>query len=167
VGGAADDEEEFGARLAGELTLVATLGGSAIGFAALADNTRIDMLYVHPAAAGQGAGRHAVRRAGEARGRRGTEELTSRRATRRAAFSSGAAYVPKTRNTVLRRRVARQHHDGQAARRYRRGRQRERVMKRPDMPFQRHWLYYLMLKYAVIAVAVVITFYTVYRLYSG
>jgi len=51
---AADDEEAFGVRLAGELTLVATHAGAAIGFAALADNTRIDMLYVHPAAAGQG-----------------------------------------------------------------------------------------------------------------
>ncbi len=51
----ADDEEEFGRKLAGELTLVATYGGSAVGFASLADNTRIDMLYVHPAAAGQGA----------------------------------------------------------------------------------------------------------------
>ena len=53
---AADDLEKFGARLAGELTLVATHSGSAVGFASLADNTRIDMLYVHPAAAGQGAG---------------------------------------------------------------------------------------------------------------
>ena len=52
---AADDLEAFGARLGGELTLVATFAGSAVGFAALADNTRIDMLYVHPAAAGQGA----------------------------------------------------------------------------------------------------------------
>ena len=40
-------------------------------------------------------------------------------------------------------------------------------MKRRDIPFQRHWLYYLILKYAVIAVAVVVTLYTVYRLYSG
>jgi hypothetical protein len=40
-------------------------------------------------------------------------------------------------------------------------------MKRDDMPFKRHWLYYLVLKYAVIAVAVVIALYTVYRLYSG
>src|ERR1700761_2282766 len=53
---AVDDEEEFGARLARELTLVATHDGAPIGFAALADNTRIDMLYVHPAAAGRGAG---------------------------------------------------------------------------------------------------------------
>jgi hypothetical protein len=40
-------------------------------------------------------------------------------------------------------------------------------MKRPDTPFPRHWLYYLILKYAVIAVAVAITFYTAYRLYLG
>ena len=40
-------------------------------------------------------------------------------------------------------------------------------MKRPDTPFPRHWLYYLVLKYGVIAAAVVITFYTIYRLYSG
>ncbi len=40
-------------------------------------------------------------------------------------------------------------------------------MKRRDIPFQRHWLYYLVLKYAVIVIAVAITFYTVYRIYSG
>ena len=51
----ADDLDAFGAKLAAELTLVATFAGSPVGFAALADNTRIDKLYVHPAAAGQGA----------------------------------------------------------------------------------------------------------------
>jgi hypothetical protein len=40
-------------------------------------------------------------------------------------------------------------------------------MKRRDVPFQRHWFYYLILKYAVIAVAVAVTFYTALRLYSG
>src|SRR5271170_1952300 len=52
---AADDQEVFAEKLASELTLVATHAGSAIGFASLADNRRIDMLYVHPVAAGQGA----------------------------------------------------------------------------------------------------------------
>jgi hypothetical protein len=41
------------------------------------------------------------------------------------------------------------------------------MMKRQDMPFQRHWLYYLVLKYAVIGVAAVVALYTAYRLYSG
>jgi len=40
-------------------------------------------------------------------------------------------------------------------------------MKRDDLPFQRHWLYYVILKYAVIVVAVVVALYTVYRLTSG
>jgi len=40
-------------------------------------------------------------------------------------------------------------------------------VKREDSPFQRHWLYYLVLKYGVIAIAVAVSFYTVYRLYRG
>ncbi len=40
-------------------------------------------------------------------------------------------------------------------------------MKRRDIPFQRHWLYYLVLKYAVIVIAVAVTLFTVFRLYSG
>ena len=40
-------------------------------------------------------------------------------------------------------------------------------MKREDSPFQRHWLYYLILKYAVIAGAVIVTLVTAYRLYHG
>jgi hypothetical protein len=39
-------------------------------------------------------------------------------------------------------------------------------MKRADSPFQRHWLYYLILKYTVIAAALAVTLYTVYRLYE-
>jgi hypothetical protein len=37
-------------------------------------------------------------------------------------------------------------------------------MKRPDTPFPCHWIYYVILKYAVIAAAVVVTLYTAYRL---
>jgi len=40
-------------------------------------------------------------------------------------------------------------------------------MKREDIPFQRHWLYYVVLKYAVIALAVGVTVFTFYRLYRG
>lgn len=53
---AAGDEQAFGARLMGQLSLVGTLGGSPVGFASLKDNTHVDMLYVHPAAAGGGVG---------------------------------------------------------------------------------------------------------------
>ena len=40
-------------------------------------------------------------------------------------------------------------------------------MKRRDIPFQRHWLYYLVLKYVLIAAAVAVSLYTAYRVYSG
>ena len=40
-------------------------------------------------------------------------------------------------------------------------------MKREDSPFQRHWLYYLVVKYLVIAAAAAVTLYTAYRVYSG
>jgi hypothetical protein len=36
-------------------------------------------------------------------------------------------------------------------------------MKRPDTPFPRHWLYYIVLKWAIIVAAVVLTFYAAYR----
>jgi putative acetyltransferase len=51
---AVDDEEAFGARLAGQLTLVATLQNAAVGFASLKGADYIDLLYVHPNAVGQG-----------------------------------------------------------------------------------------------------------------
>ena len=89
--GAADDEEEFGARLAEELTLVATLRCSPVGFAALADNKRIDMLYVHPIAAGQGAGAmlcDALERLAAGRGRRKSRSMP---ATPRAVSLKSAA----------------------------------------------------------------------------
>src|ERR1700720_3036537 len=52
----ADDLEAFGAKLAAALTLVATFAGSPVGFASLADNTRLDILYVHPLRDVEGAG---------------------------------------------------------------------------------------------------------------
>src|ERR1700723_4514518 len=51
---AADDEEQFGKRLGSELTLIATSRNSPVGFASLKGADHIDMLYVHPGAAGQG-----------------------------------------------------------------------------------------------------------------
>src|SRR5262249_55797718 len=52
----ADDEQNFGKKLAGELTLIATLQNSPVGFASLKGNDHIDMLYVHPSVARQGVG---------------------------------------------------------------------------------------------------------------
>ena len=159
----ADDEEEFGAKLAGELTLVATFGGAAVGFASLVDNTRIDMLYVHPAAAGQGAAALLCDALEKLAAARGAKELTvdvKRHGER--LLREARLFGKDPQHGDDRRRMARQHDDVQAARR-----EGGRVMKRTDSPFQRHWLYYLILKYTVIAAAVVVALYTVYRLYRG
>lgn len=37
-------------------------------------------------------------------------------------------------------------------------------MDKPETPFPRHWLYYIVLKYGVMAAAVVLALYVVYRL---
>ena len=97
---AADDEEEFAGKLAGQLTLVATFGGAAVGFAALADNTRIDMLYVHPAAAGQGAGAMLCDALEKLAGARGAKELTVDASDTARGFFEKRGYAAKTRNTV-------------------------------------------------------------------
>jgi putative acetyltransferase len=97
---AAADEEEFGARLEGALTLLATLDGNAVGFASLTDNTKIDMMYVHPAAAGQGAGTmlcDALERLASARG---TKELTVEASDTARGFFEKRGFVGRTRNTV-------------------------------------------------------------------
>jgi hypothetical protein len=36
-------------------------------------------------------------------------------------------------------------------------------MKKPDTPFARHWLYYIVLKYALIALATLLTLYVAYQ----
>jgi hypothetical protein len=37
------------------------------------------------------------------------------------------------------------------------------MIEPPDTPFPRHWLYYVVLKYAPLAAAVVVTFYVAYQ----
>jgi putative acetyltransferase len=97
---AADDEEEFGQKLAGELTLVATYGGAAVGFASLADNKRIDMLYVHPAASGQGAGAMLCDALEKLAAARGAKELTVDASDCARGFFEKRGFVARTRNTV-------------------------------------------------------------------
>ncbi len=110
------------------------------------------MLYVHPAAAGQGAGAMLCDALEKLAAARGAKELTVEASDTARGFFEKRGYVAQHRNTVIdRRRMARQHHDEQTARR-----QGDRAMKRTDTPFPRHWLYYhRSLKYAVIAAAIV------------
>ena len=68
---AAADEPDFAPRLQAALTLVATVGGSPVGFIALERQEEVAMLYVHPAVARHGVGAllyNAVERLAKARG---------------------------------------------------------------------------------------------------
>jgi putative acetyltransferase len=96
----ADNEEAFGVKLARELTLVATYGGAAVGFASLADNRRIDMLYVYPAAAGQGAGAILCDALEKLAGARGAKEITVDASDAARGFFEKRGYSAQSRNTV-------------------------------------------------------------------
>ncbi len=38
-------------------------------------------------------------------------------------------------------------------------------MEKPETPFPRHWLYYIVLKYSVLALALAVSAYVFYRMY--
>jgi putative acetyltransferase len=97
---AADDEKAFGNKLAGELTLVATLAGSPVGFAALEGKDKIDMLYVHPAAVGQGVGAMLVDALEKLAGSRGAAKLIVDASDSARGFFENRGYVAQQRNTV-------------------------------------------------------------------
>jgi putative acetyltransferase len=97
---AADDEEQFGKRLAGELTLVATLQNSPVGFAALKGADHIDMLYVHPSAVGQGVASMLCDALEKLAGGRGAKALMVDASDNAQEFFLKRGYVGKQRNTV-------------------------------------------------------------------
>jgi putative acetyltransferase len=96
----ADDEAEFGQRLAGELTLIATLHGSPVGFASLKNNNHIDMLYVHPNAAGRGVGSTLCDALERLAGARGSTSLTVDASDNALEFFRKRGYVAQQRNSV-------------------------------------------------------------------
>jgi putative acetyltransferase len=97
---AADDEEKFGKRLAGELTLIATLLNSPVGFASLKGADHIDMLYVHPSAVGQGVAAMLCDALEKLAGARGAKSLTVDASDNAESFFVKRGYVGKQRNTV-------------------------------------------------------------------
>src|SRR4051794_8847583 len=97
---AADDEEQFGKRLASQLTLVATLQNSPVGFASLKGADHIDMLYVHPSVAGQGVASMLSDALERLAGGRGAKNLTVDASDNAEGFFAKRGYVAKRRNTV-------------------------------------------------------------------
>ena len=97
---AADDEQQFGSKLASELTLIAMLQNSPVGFASLKGNDHIDMLYVHPGAVGQGVGALLCDALEKLAGARGASNLTADVSDSAQEFFQKRGYVGKQRNTV-------------------------------------------------------------------
>ena len=97
---AADNESTFGGRLAGELTLIATLENSPVGFASLKGQDHIDMLYVHPSATGQGVASMLCDALEKLAGGRGAKRLTVDASDNAQPFFAKRGYVATQRNTV-------------------------------------------------------------------
>ena len=95
-----DDLEAFAKRMGGQLTLVATLEGSAVGFASLAAGGKIDLLYVHPVAAGQGVGNMLTDALEKLAGARGAEKLVVDASDSARGFFEKRGYVAQQRNSI-------------------------------------------------------------------
>jgi putative acetyltransferase len=98
----ADDEEAFAKRLSGQLTLIATMNGSPIGFASLANNETIDLIHVLPAIAGQGAGTMLLGALEKLGAARGASRLTADVSDTAQDFFARHGFEAQQRNTVRR-----------------------------------------------------------------
>jgi putative acetyltransferase len=96
----AAEDEEFGKRLASDLTLIATLDGSPVGFASLRGADHIRMLYVHPAVSGQGVATLLVDALEKLAGSRGAKSLTVDASDTAQGFFAKRGYTAQQRNSV-------------------------------------------------------------------
>lgn len=97
---AAEDDVAFGKKLAGQLTLIATIQSSPVGFASLKGADHIDMLYVHPSVAGQGVATLLIDALEKLAGARGAKTLTVDASDTAEPLFRKRGYVAKQRNTV-------------------------------------------------------------------
>jgi len=97
----AEDEQGFGARLQGMLTLVATIGGLPAGFVSLKGTEEIDMLYVAAGVARQGIATLLVGAVEKLAGARGAKRLTADASDTARPFFEVRGFVAERRNTVI------------------------------------------------------------------
>lgn len=96
----ADDTAAFNKSLAGQLTLIGTLEGSPVGFASLQGTDKIDMLYVHPAVAGQGVAAMLIDALEKLAGARGAPQLSVDASETAYGFFAKRGYAAQQRNSV-------------------------------------------------------------------
>src|SRR5262245_22422326 len=97
---AADDLDEFTAKLDDELTLVALLAHAPVGFASLQGPDHLDMLYVHPQAAGQGVGTALCDALERLAASHGANKLTVDASDNAKAFFEHRGFEAQHRNTL-------------------------------------------------------------------
>lgn len=97
---AAEDVEDFAARLQPMLTLIAIRDGEPAGFASLQDNAAIRMLYVSPDHAGAGVGTALAGAVETLAAHRGAKTLTVDASDMAKPLFEKLGYVAQRRNTV-------------------------------------------------------------------
>jgi putative acetyltransferase len=96
----ADDEDAFARRLSDLLTLVATVDGAPVAFASLKVPDSLEMLYVHPSAAGQGVAAGLCDACEKLAKARGAAELTVQASDTAQGFFGRRGYQARQRGTV-------------------------------------------------------------------
>ena len=97
---AVDDEAAFGKRLAGQLTLIASLENSPVGFASLRGADHIDLLHVHPSAVLRGVAAMLCDALEKLAGARGATKLTVDASDNAQEFFLKRGYEATQRNTL-------------------------------------------------------------------
>ncbi|CAN5253670.1 GNAT family N-acetyltransferase [soil metagenome] len=98
--GTAEDEGKFGKRLAGQLTLVAIIESSPVGFASLKGKDHLDLLYVHPGFARQGVATALCDALEKLAAARGASALTVEASDTAELFFARRGYTGQQRSTV-------------------------------------------------------------------
>lgn len=99
---AADDEAQFGKRLAGQLTLVATIHSSPVGFISLKGADHLDLLYVQPGFVRQGVATALCDAIEKLAAARGAKAITVEASDTAEPFFVKRGYVGEQRSTVTR-----------------------------------------------------------------
>ncbi len=101
IAGAAD-AAAFARRLGANLTLVVERDGELLGFASLKDNVEIDMLFVHPYAAGEGVGSALLDALERLASARGATKVTANVSDTAYDMFERRGYQPERRNNIPR-----------------------------------------------------------------
>ena len=96
----AEDEAAFGKRLGSQLTLIATMQGSPVGFVSLKGADELDMLYVHPGAARQGVATTLCDALEKLAAARGAKRISVDASDSAQEFFAGRGYMGQQRNSI-------------------------------------------------------------------